>query len=82
MDRWPAFRALLEADVAHRARRFADGGAQALFADLHRAVHLRDGGRLDLATRYHAPTSLDGRGLLLMPSVFAWPSIYAVTDPP
>ncbi|WCB91743.1 hypothetical protein DSM104299_00419 [Baekduia alba] len=81
-DRWPALRALLEADIAHRARRLTDGGAQALFADLHPAVHLRDGGRLDVATRYHAPTVLVGRGLLLMPSVFAWPSIYAVTDPP
>jgi DNA-binding transcriptional ArsR family regulator len=81
-DRWPVVRGLLEADIAYRARRLAEGGAHALFADLHPAVRLRDGGRLELATRYHAPTALDGRGLLLMPSVFAWPSIYAVTDPP
>lgn len=81
-DRWPGLRALLEADISHRARRLAEGGAHALFADLHPAVRLREGGRLELATRYHAPTALDGRGLLLMPSVFAWPTIYAVTDPP
>jgi DNA-binding transcriptional ArsR family regulator len=81
-DRWPAIRALLEADIAHRARRLAEGGARALFADLHPAVRLKPAGRLELATRYHAPTALDGRGLLLMPSVFAWPSIYAVTDLP
>jgi DNA-binding transcriptional ArsR family regulator len=80
--RWPGLRALLEADIAYRARRLAEGGTHALFADLHPGVRLRDGGRLELATRYHAPTALDGRGLLLMPSVFAWPSIYAVTDPP
>lgn len=80
--RWPAMRALLQADIAYRARRLADGGARALFADLHPAVRLKRGGRLELATRYHAPTALDGRGLLLMPSVFAWPSIYVVTDPP
>jgi DNA-binding transcriptional ArsR family regulator len=81
-DRWPTIRALLEAEIAYRARRFADGGARALFADLHAAVRLKPAGRLELATRYHAPTTLDGRGMLLMPSVFAWPSIYAVTDPP
>lgn len=81
-DRWPAIRALLEADIAHRARRLADGGARALFADLHPAVRLKPGGRLELATRYQARTALDGRGLLLMPSVFAWSSIYAVTDLP
>lgn len=81
-DRWPTIRALLEADIAYRARRLAEGGAQALFADLHPGVRLKPAGRLELATRYHAPTTLDGRGLLLMPSVFAWPSIYAVTDLP
>jgi DNA-binding transcriptional ArsR family regulator len=81
-EEWPTIRALLEADISYRARRLADGGARALFADLHPAVRLKPGGRLELATRYHAPTVLDGRGLLLMPSVFAWPSIYAVTDPP
>jgi DNA-binding transcriptional ArsR family regulator len=81
-DHWPTIRALLEADISHRARRLADGGARALFAELHPAVRLKPAGRLELATRYHAPTALDGRGLLLMPSVFAWPSIYAVTDPP
>lgn len=81
-DHWPTIRARLEADIAHRARRFAVGGARALFDDLHPAVRLKPAGRLELATRYHAPTALDGRGLLLMPSAFAWPSIYAITDPP
>ena len=39
---WPAIRAVLEADVVHRARRLA-GGTIEVFADLHRGVRWRDG---------------------------------------
>jgi DNA-binding transcriptional ArsR family regulator len=79
---WPAIRAVLEADILHRARRLTDGGTRALFAQLHPAVHWHARGRLTVNIFYDAPVALDGKGLLLMPSVFTWPSLGATTDPP
>jgi DNA-binding transcriptional ArsR family regulator len=60
----------------------AQRGARGLFADLHAGVELQPGGRLVLDTAYDAALTLHGRGLVLMPSVFAWPSIYVITDAP
>ena len=40
---WPRIRAVLDADVAYRARQLAAGGAAALFADLHPDLHWQDG---------------------------------------
>lgn len=79
---WPAIRAVLEADILYRARVLADRGARALFAQLHPGVHWHPGGRLTVDIVYDAPVALDGKGLLLMPSVFTWPSLGATTDPP
>jgi DNA-binding transcriptional ArsR family regulator len=78
---WPDLRALLEADVVHRARTLADGGAEALFADLHPAVALH-GETLRIARPHDAVVDLAGRGLLLAPSVFAWPDVLVMFDEP
>ena len=69
---WPRIRAFLDADIAHRARRLADGGPAALFDDLHPDVGW-GGDHLDVPVRRHSATiELAGRGLLLMPSAFQW----------
>jgi biotin operon repressor len=81
-EHWPRLRALLQADISYRARCLSAGGAQALFKELHPSVRWQEGGRLELGVAYEAPVALDERGLLLVPSVFAWPGIYVVTDPP
>lgn len=68
---WPRMRLLLEADMTYRARRLATGGARLLFADIHPNVRWQDG-VLSIAKmigHWHAAAA--GRGLLLMPSVFA-----------
>ena len=68
---WPRMRLLLEADMTYRARRLAVGGARLLFADMHPSLRWA-GGVLHIDQvngRYHLPAS--GRGLLLLPSVFA-----------
>ena len=78
---WPDLRALLEADVVHRARTLAEGGAEALFADLHPAVALR-GETLFVERPYDAAVDLAGRGVLLVPSAFAWPDVLVMFDEP
>ncbi|TGB09066.1 ArsR family transcriptional regulator [Streptomyces palmae] len=73
---WPRLRALLEADVALRSRQLAEGGLERLFADLRPELSWADGA-LTVRTRGAEPPlqRLDGRGLLLMPSVFVWPDV-------
>ncbi|MBT2418922.1 helix-turn-helix transcriptional regulator [Streptomyces sp. ISL-22] len=73
---WPRHRAVLEADIAHRSRQAADGGLDALLAGLHPAVDWADH---TLTLREYADVAdaqrPDGRGVLLMPSVFVWPDV-------
>ena len=78
---WPRLRALLEGDVLHRARQIADGGAQRLFADLHPELRFDDDA-LWIEKPFEDAVALDGRGLLFVPSAFAWPALIALTEPP
>jgi DNA-binding transcriptional ArsR family regulator len=68
---WPRMRLVLEADMTYRARRLAVGGARSLFADMHPNLRWHDG-VLHIAQMIgrHQVTAA-GRGLLLVPSVFA-----------
>lgn len=72
---WPRARSVLQADLVYRARMLAEGGADALFADLAHRLHWRDG---ELSIRWERPLALprdeidvDGRGLVLVPTCFA-----------
>lgn len=67
---WPRVLALLQADVQHRARRLAEGGAAAVLQDLHPAVVWR-GDRLEVHKEHESHLDLAGRGLLLVPSAFS-----------
>lgn len=81
---WPRLRELLEADIAFRSRQLATGGLERLFADLRPAMSWAEEGRLTVRTKGGVPPSqaLDGRGLLLMPSVFVWPEVVSGFAPP
>src|SRR2546423_6186780 len=68
---WPRIRALLEADIAYRARRLTEGGPAALFADLHPAVGWRDT-ILDVEQVFRGHAELAGRGLLPVPTAVSW----------
>lgn len=80
---WPKIQAVLEADVHHQARRLAADGAEAVMGDLHPSVRW-NADRLivdrKLCKAHGAP--LDGRGLVLVPSVFSWQSVQTTTAPP
>ncbi|MBY8880006.1 ArsR/SmtB family transcription factor [Actinacidiphila acidipaludis] len=72
---WPRARSVLQADLVYRARMLAEGGADALFADLSPRLRWRDG---ELTIRWDQPLTLareevdvDGRGLVLVPTCFA-----------
>jgi hypothetical protein len=68
---WPQMRLVLEADMTYRARQLALGGARLLFADMHPNLRWQ-GGELYIAkmiSKHRVMAS--GRGLLLLPSVFA-----------
>ncbi|NEW74929.1 ArsR/SmtB family transcription factor [Streptomyces rhizosphaericus] len=80
---WPRLRALLEADIAYRSRQLAEGGLERLFADLRPALRWTDGTLTIRNSVVPAQTQdLDGRGVLLMPSVFVWPDVISGFVPP
>ena len=68
---WARLRAVLERDIVQRAGRLAAFGWGAALADLHPRVSWSAPGTITVRHRDTATYSLDGRGLLFVPSVFA-----------
>lgn len=84
---WPGIRALLESDIHHRARALTERGAAAMFADVHPGLSFDPVASTLAVTLRHplgssAHRRLSGRGLVLVPSAFAWPQLYVKTAPP
>ncbi|MER6788725.1 DUF5937 family protein [Streptomyces sp. NPDC000658] len=78
---WPRLRALLEADVAFHSRRLAEVGLGGLLPEIDRRCGWR-AGTLTIASHGEHERRLGGQGLVLMPSVFAWPDVVSGFDPP
>jgi DNA-binding transcriptional ArsR family regulator len=79
---WPRMRNLLEGDLLHRARQYAERGPAGVFADLHPAIRWEDR-TLYLDERpEELSRTLNGEGLLLAPSIFVWPRLLYRTDSP
>lgn len=79
---WARIRAVLDADVFHRARTIAEHGTGRLFDDLHTTVSW-NGDALGLPRRKRdMPRRSAGPGLLLIPSAFTGPGLRTQVRPP
>jgi DNA-binding transcriptional ArsR family regulator len=78
---WPRVRALLDREIAERARQQALDGPGSLLGDLHPAITW-SAGALRVRGRHRGRVGLGGRGLTVIPSVFVWPvACSMVADP-
>ncbi|MCI2417532.1 helix-turn-helix domain-containing protein [Saccharopolyspora sp. K220] len=78
---WPSMLDLLEQDARHRGALLVEGGTDRLLNGLSPKVRWRDDG-LRVAHRYLSGTrALDGRGLVLVPSTFVWPTVFSKLEP-
>jgi hypothetical protein len=71
---WPRIREHLEEDTIRRGQALALGGVEALLSSLHPKVSYGEG-TLVLDKAYEASIEPGGRGIALVPCVFAWPRV-------
>jgi biotin operon repressor len=72
---WPRIRAVLDADIAYRARQLTGGGARRLFEDLHPDLAWQDGRLRVTRPRTDRVVTAAGGGLVLLPVVLATPYV-------
>jgi DNA-binding transcriptional ArsR family regulator len=81
---WPSVLAVLDDDVAHRAAELTKRGVEGLLAAMHPELTVSDD-MLRIEKKRHAGHhehhDLAGTGMLLVPSVFVWPSLVFSADP-
>lgn len=78
---WDRIRTVLEGDVLYRAHQTANGGIRAVLSDLDDSVHYEDA-RLTIGKSWSGSVELRGRPLLLVPSVFVWPTVAIIDEGP
>src|SRR5499427_6034556 len=78
---WPRLRDLLQADVLYRTQMLGDYGLERVLSELHPQARWT-GHSLMVDGPTTGQRQLQGAGLLLMPSVFVWPGLVAIIDPP
>lgn len=78
---WPQIRGLLEAEVLRRSRQLARDGAAAMFNDLHERITWQDGTLRVRTDAWERRGPLVGDGIMLVPSVFRWPSTTIMAEP-
>ena len=79
---WARFRAVLDADVFHRARQVAENGTGHLFNELHPSASWGDNSLRLARRRRTLSRTTSGSGLLLVPSIFIGPGLRTRVTPP
>ncbi|WP_157244475.1 ArsR/SmtB family transcription factor [Nonomuraea typhae] len=79
---WPRLRALLDADLGHRARALTGGGIAELMRDLHPKITYTEEWLRVEAAGWDCRHMLRGTGVLLVPCAFAWPKLVILTNEP
>jgi DNA-binding transcriptional ArsR family regulator len=80
---WTSMSAVLESEIAARARRLVADGSRAAFTGLHQTVRWdKDSLIVHPTGKRPADVDLAGRGLLLIPAIFTWPKVWPRSDPP
>ena len=77
---WPRIQEHLEGDTIRRGQALALGGVEALLSGLHPKASY-GGGALELDKTYEAVIEPAGRGITLVPCVFAWPRVEVLVQP-
>lgn len=77
---WPQLRAICERDAVHRAGQLGRLGWAEALRGLHADLHWRDGVMEIARASQDITVTVAEQGLLLVPSVFIWPSLGAQTD--
>jgi DNA-binding transcriptional ArsR family regulator len=78
---WSRLAALLNAEVSYRADQLTSGGIVRLLGNLHPELEYAEDALRILWPTWRSQNRLDGAGLLLVPCVFAWPSLLVDTSP-
>jgi DNA-binding transcriptional ArsR family regulator len=78
---WPRIQAVLDADVAHRSRQLTDHGLRPMLEGIDARITWGDG-TVIVNDGMDLRVELRGRGLVLMPSAYIWPTVAAVVDEP
>jgi DNA-binding transcriptional ArsR family regulator len=77
---WQRIQEHLEGDTIKRGQALALGGVEALLSTLHPKVGY-SGGVLELEKTYEEVVEPAGRGITLVPCVFAWPRVDVLVQP-
>jgi DNA-binding transcriptional ArsR family regulator len=78
---WPRIQAVLDADVAYRSRQLTGHGLRPMLEGIDARITWGDG-TVIVNDGMDLLVELRGRGLVLMPSAYIWPTVAAIVDEP
>ena len=78
---WIRVRTLLDRDIEQRSRTLARHGLRRVLDELHPGIRWTERG-LSVDDGSGRTGSVDGRGLVVMPSAYLWPYVTAIVDEP